>query len=189
MPGAIGSFDISTLKTTHGCRLACRLLLGLRRFSGGGRSRHASQGRSQRPLVRRSSHLNNGGGLFLRSMSSEFFTNRTRTVTIEKNRPRKNHSHALRPVFWAQSAQTAPNRNKTKPASPTCCTFPSNAETRLSRRVTRCDSVWAATVALNTSVNIANKNSSFMFFGAERYKPAMRRAGATCAQARGATDS
>lgn len=55
-----------------------------------------------------------------RFLSFEFFASRTRTVMTLKKSPRKNHSHALRPVLCAHSAQKAPKRNKATPSSDRC---------------------------------------------------------------------
>src|ERR1017187_4970050 len=81
---------------------------------------------------------NRHGHVFPR-LSFAFLRSRTKTVMTLKNRPRKNQSHGLRPVFWAHKAQKAPQTNTATPTPLLPESECSSVETRCSR------SPWANT--------------------------------------------
>src|ERR1022692_1764740 len=93
---------------------------------------------------------NRHGHVFPR-LSFAFLRSRTKTVMTLKNRPRKNQSHGLRPVFWAHKAQKAPQTNTAMPTpllpEPEC----SSVETRCSK--SPCANARVGTIELDANTN------------------------------------
>ena len=74
-----------------------------------------------------------GTDVLLASLSPEFFESSTSTVMMLSHAPRKNQSHAFRPLFCAQSAQKVPKRIMTIPACQKSSIFDSTLAIRFSR--------------------------------------------------------